>query len=148
MVPRRALAAGRRITHIVFMGMGEPLANYDGDCRRCASSTDQEGLRATRRGGSRSRRSGWRRRSSGWARGELRVNLAVSLNATTDELRDRLVPVNRGRHQALSRPCRRFPLPSRQRITFEYVLLKGVNDSEADARRWCSCSRDPRPRST
>jgi 23S rRNA (adenine2503-C2)-methyltransferase len=66
----------------------------------------------------------------------LRVNLAVSLHATTDEARDRLMPVNRGFPIArLIEACRRFPLPARQRMTFEYVLLDGVNDAPEDAQR-------------
>jgi len=63
-------------------------------------------------------------------------NLAVSLHATTDEMRDRLVPVNRKYALAdLVETCRRFPLRRRARITFEYVLLDGVNDTPEDARR-------------
>jgi 23S rRNA (adenine2503-C2)-methyltransferase len=66
----------------------------------------------------------------------MKVNLAVSLNATTDEVRDRIMPVNkRYPLKELLAACRRFPLEPRRRITFEYVLLKGVNDSEDDARR-------------
>jgi len=66
----------------------------------------------------------------------LMPNLAVSLHATTDELRERLVPVNRKYGLSdLLEACRRFPVKRRDRITFEYVLLKGVNDTAADARR-------------
>src|SRR6185503_5369060 len=67
---------------------------------------------------------------------ETRVNLAVSLTATTDELRGRLMPVDRRWPLAeLLRACREVPLPRRKRITFEYVMLAGVNDADADARR-------------
>ena len=70
------------------------------------------------------------------AREDLRVRLAISLHATTDEVRDRLMPVNKGFDlKALLDACRRFPLPMRQRMTFEYVLLDGVNDTPDDARR-------------
>ena len=63
-------------------------------------------------------------------------NLAISLHATTEEMRDRLVPVNRKYGLAdLVDACARFPLKRRERITFEYVLLKDVNDTDADARR-------------
>jgi 23S rRNA (adenine2503-C2)-methyltransferase len=66
----------------------------------------------------------------------LKVNLAVSLNATTDEVREKLMPVNRRWPIAeLLAACRRYPLEPRRRITFEYVLLRDVNDSEADALR-------------
>jgi 23S rRNA (adenine2503-C2)-methyltransferase len=70
------------------------------------------------------------------ARENLRVNLAVSLHAPTDEVRGRLMPVNRGWGlDDLLDACRRFPLPVRQRMTFEYTLLDGVNDSPEEARR-------------
>jgi 23S rRNA (adenine2503-C2)-methyltransferase len=69
-------------------------------------------------------------------RADVKVNLAVSLNATTDETRDRIMPVNRRYPlEDLLAACRRFPLAPRRRITFEYVLLRGVNDSEDDALR-------------
>jgi 23S rRNA (adenine2503-C2)-methyltransferase len=64
------------------------------------------------------------------------VNLAVSLNATTDEVRSRLMPINRRYPLAmLLDACRRFPLPARRMITFEYVMIKGINDTLEDARR-------------
>jgi 23S rRNA (adenine2503-C2)-methyltransferase len=67
---------------------------------------------------------------------EFQVNLAVSIHATTDELRDRLAPINRRYPLAdLLGACRRLPLQRRRRITFEYVMLDGVNDSPADAKR-------------
>ncbi len=64
------------------------------------------------------------------------MNLAVSLNATTDAVRDELMPINRRYPlRELMAVCRQFPLAPRQRITFEYILIRGVNDSLADARR-------------
>jgi 23S rRNA (adenine2503-C2)-methyltransferase len=70
------------------------------------------------------------------ARENLRVNVAVSLHAATDEVRSRLMPVNRGWGLTeLLAACRRFPLPVRQRMTFEYTLLEGINASPEDARR-------------
>ena len=64
------------------------------------------------------------------------VNLAVSLNATTDELRDRIMPVNRTYPlAALLKACREFPLPGRRKITIEYVMIGGINDSPDDAKR-------------
>jgi 23S rRNA (adenine2503-C2)-methyltransferase len=70
------------------------------------------------------------------AREPIMPNLAVSLHATTDQQRDRLVPINRKYPlEALIDTCRRFPVKRRNRITFEYVLLAGVNDTPEDARR-------------
>jgi 23S rRNA (adenine2503-C2)-methyltransferase len=64
------------------------------------------------------------------------VNLAVSLNATTDEVRNRLMPINRRYPlRALLDACKRFPLPARRMITFEYVMIRGINDTLEDARR-------------
>jgi 23S rRNA (adenine2503-C2)-methyltransferase len=66
----------------------------------------------------------------------IKVNLAVSLNATTDGVRDELMPVNRRYPLSeLMQACRQFPLAPSQRITFEYILIRGVNDSQADAKR-------------
>ena len=66
----------------------------------------------------------------------IKVNLAVSLNATTDEVRDELMPINRRYPlKELMEACRQFPLASRQRVTFEYILIRGINDSQADAKR-------------
>jgi 23S rRNA (adenine2503-C2)-methyltransferase len=64
------------------------------------------------------------------------VNLAVSLNATTDEMRSRIMPINRAYPlEELLDACRRYPLRPRRRITFEYVLIRGMNDSTDDAKR-------------
>jgi 23S rRNA (adenine2503-C2)-methyltransferase len=64
------------------------------------------------------------------------VNLAVSLNATTDEVRSRLMPINRKYPlKELLTACKRFPLPARRMITFEYVMIKGINDTLDDAKR-------------
>jgi 23S rRNA (adenine2503-C2)-methyltransferase len=130
----RTLPAGERLTHIVYMGMGEPLANYR------ATVTSLRLLIDPRAFGFSPRRitvstvglvSGIER----FARENLRVNLAISLHATSDDVRDRLMPVNKGIAIAeLLAACRRFPLPFRQRMTFEYVLLDGVNDGLAEAR--------------
>jgi 23S rRNA (adenine2503-C2)-methyltransferase len=133
------LAAPRRITNVVLMGMGEPLRNLDAVSEALLRMTTLMGFSGRRITVS----------TSGLPEGILalpaaapRVNLAVSLNATTDEQRDRIMPVNR-KHpiRELLGACRRYPLPRRRRITFEYVLLKGVNDSRADARRLLSLLR-------
>jgi 23S rRNA (adenine2503-C2)-methyltransferase len=125
----------KRITNIVLMGMGEPLANLDNVIRALQVITAEKGLAFSPRrvtvstdglvpGIDRLGRSG------------VKVNLAVSLNATTDDVRDRIMPVNRRYPIAeLLAACRRFPLEPRRRITFEYVLLKGVNDTRQDALR-------------
>lgn len=132
---RQGLAAGERITHIVYMGMGEPLANYSATVKSLRLLTDPQAF------GFSPRRitvstvglvSGIER----LAKESLKVNLAISLHATSNEIRDRIMPVNRGfAIEELLAACRRFPLPFRQRMTFEYVLLEDVNDSVEDARR-------------
>jgi 23S rRNA (adenine2503-C2)-methyltransferase len=132
---RRRLAPGTRITHVVYMGMGEPLANYAATARSLRLLTDARGLGFSPRRITVST-VGLVAGIERLAKEGLRVNLAISLHATTNEVRNRLMPVNRGVNiEALLAACRRFPLPTRQRMTFEYVLLDGVNDSPEDARR-------------
>jgi 23S rRNA (adenine2503-C2)-methyltransferase len=132
---RARLVAGARITHIVYMGMGEPLANYAATARSLRLLTDARGLGFSPRRITVST-VGLVAGIERLAKEGLRVNLAISLHATTDEVRDRLMPVNKGvKIEALLAACRRFPLPTRQRMTFEYVLLDGVIDSPEDARR-------------
>jgi 23S rRNA (adenine2503-C2)-methyltransferase len=129
------LPPGRRITHVVYMGMGEPLANYQATVTSLRTLTDPEaiGLSPRRVTVSTVGLVGGIERL---ARENLRVNLAISLHATSNEIRDRIMPVNRGfAIEELLAACRRFPLPVRQRMTFEYVLLDGVNDAPQDARR-------------
>jgi 23S rRNA (adenine2503-C2)-methyltransferase len=132
---RQGLAPGAPITPVVYMGMGEPLANYSATVKSLRLLTDPHAF------GFSPRRitistvglvSGIER----LARESLKVNLAISLHATSNEIRDRIMPVNRGfAIEELLAACRRFPLPFRQRMTFEYVLLDGVNDAVEDARR-------------
>lgn len=129
-----AAAAPRPLTNVVLMGMGEPLANYDDVVTAMEILTAEWGYAISPRRITVS--------TVGLAPqiprfiAETRVNLAVSLTATTDALRERLMPVNRRWPlAALLDACRRVPLPRRKRITFEYVMLDGVNDSDADARR-------------
>ncbi|WP_019015779.1 23S rRNA (adenine(2503)-C(2))-methyltransferase RlmN [Elioraea tepidiphila] len=126
--------APRLLSNIVLMGMGEPLYNYDNVALAMKIVMDGEGVALSRRRITLS--------TSGVVPmmdrcgAELGVNLAVSLHAVRDELRDALVPLNRKYPLAmLMEACRRYPGASNaRRITFEYVMLKGVNDSEADAR--------------
>lgn len=124
----------RLISNIVLMGMGEPLFNYDNVAIALRIIMDGEGIALSRRRITLStsgvvpmiRRVG----------AELGVNLAISLHAVTDALRDVLVPLNKKYPIAeLLQACREYPTASNaRRITFEYVMLKGINDSPADAR--------------
>ena len=124
----------RQLTNIVMMGMGEPLYNYDNVAKALKIVMDGEGLSVSRRKITLSTagvvpliaRCGE----------ELAVNLAISLHAVNDELRDVLVPINKKYPLAqLLEACRNYPAASNaRRITFEYVMLKGVNDSPAEAR--------------
>ena len=124
----------RLLSTIVLMGMGEPLYNYENVARAMRIVMDGEGIGLSRRRITLS--------TSGVvpmmdrAGAELGVNLAVSLHAVRDDLRDELVPLNRKYPIAeLLDACRRYPGASNaRRITFEYVMLRGVNDSEAEAR--------------
>jgi 23S rRNA (adenine2503-C2)-methyltransferase len=123
------------IRNIVFMGMGEPLANLENVTRAVKILISADGLQFSNRRVTIST-SGLVPEMEILGR-SVTVNLAVSLNATTDEQRDRLMPVNRKYPiQQLLDACRRFPLPSRRMITFEYVLIGGVNDSLDDAKRF------------
>jgi len=123
----------RLLSTIVLMGMGEPLYNYENVARAMRIAMDGEGIGLSRRRITLS--------TSGVVPmmdrcgAELGVNLAVSLHAVRDELRDELVPLNRKYPIAeLIAACRRYPGASNaRRITFEYVMLRGVNDSEAEA---------------
>lgn len=122
------------VNNIVLMGMGEPLHNLENVVRALQILYDTEGFNFGPRKVTLST-SGLVPEMLELGR-RIRVNLAVSLNATTDAVRDRLMPVNR-RYPlaALMEACRQFPLQPRQRITFEYILIRGVNDSLADAKR-------------
>jgi 23S rRNA (adenine2503-C2)-methyltransferase len=121
--------------NIVLMGMGEPLHNYDQTMKALRILADEQGLALSPRRVTLST-VGVLPALERLATEPLMPNLAVSLHATTDELRERLVPVNRKYGLSdLLEACRRFPVKRRDRITFEYVLLKGVNDTPADARR-------------
>ena len=122
------------IRNIVLMGMGEPLANLENVVRALRIITDPDGLQFSNRKVTVST-CGLVPELEELGR-RVTVNLAVSLNATTNAVRDRLMPVNR-RYPiaALLESCRRFPLPSRRYITFEYVLIRGVNDTLEDAKR-------------
>jgi 23S rRNA (adenine2503-C2)-methyltransferase len=129
---KRSLSVPERLTNIVFMGMGEPLANYDSVVRALENLLAADGMNFSHRKVTLStcglvpemKRLGQ----------DTTVNLAVSLNAADDATRSRLMPVNRkypiGR---LIQACREFPLPNRRMITFEYILIDGINDRDRDA---------------
>jgi 23S rRNA (adenine2503-C2)-methyltransferase len=132
------VAGSDRVSNLVFMGMGEPLHNYKNVIRALDILTDPNGADFSRRRITVS--------TAGLVPGieklaaetktALRVNLAVSLNATTDAVRDVLMPINKKWNIAkLLEAVRRFPLEKKRRVTFEYVLLDGVNDSDDDVRR-------------
>ena len=128
-------AGGDRVTNLVFMGRGEPLHNYDNVLRAIRVLLHPLGRNFSRRRITVST-SGLVPAIDRLAGEGLPVNLAVSLNASCDEQRDRIMPINKKYPLAeLLAALRRFPLERRQRITFEYVLLRGVNDSLQDARR-------------
>ncbi len=127
--------------NIVLMGMGEPLHNYDETMKALRMLAADCGLGVHPRRVTLST-VGVLPALERLAGEPLMPNLAVSLHATTEELRDRLVPVSRKYGLAdLIAACRRFPTPRRDRITFEYVLLRDVNDGLADARRLANLLR-------
>jgi len=123
------------IRNIVLMGMGEPLHNLDNVIPAIQIMIDGNGLQFSNRRVTVST-CGLVPEMARLGREIPNVNLAVSLNATTDELRDKIMPVNRSYPiKALLQACREFPLPGRRKVTFEYVMMGGVNDSLEDAKR-------------
>jgi 23S rRNA (adenine2503-C2)-methyltransferase len=124
----------RKITNVVLMGMGEPLYNFDNVREACLIAADGEGLAIGKRRITLS--------TSGVVPGiprwgdEAGTMLAISLHAVRDDLRDQLVPINKKWPiKELLQACRAYPgLSNAKRITFEYVMLKGVNDQVADAK--------------
>ena len=130
-----AQALRDRPFNIVFMGMGEPLHNYDGVLNAVRLLADPAGFGLAKRRITIST-SGLAPAIERLAGESVRPRLAVSLNATTDEVRDKLMPVNRNYPIArLLAACRRFAEATGEPFTFEYVLLAGVNDSDADVTR-------------
>jgi 23S rRNA (adenine2503-C2)-methyltransferase len=128
------LGQNGRLTNIVFMGMGEPLANYDAVVQAIRIITENNGLQFSNRHVTLST-VGLVSRIKDLGQ-DVTVNLAVSLNATTNDTRNALMPINRTfPMEALLAECRRFPLTSRRMITFEYVMIAGINDTPEDAIR-------------
>jgi len=125
----------RRITNLVYMGMGEPLHNYDNVMASLRILTHDLGVGLSQRRITVST-AGMVPRIARLGLEDVRPNLAVSLNAASDEVRDRIMPINRKWDiESLLSAIRAYPLEHRRRVTFEYVLLAGVNDSLADADR-------------
>ena len=127
-------APGRKVTNVVMMGMGEPLYNFDNVKAALAIVTDGDGLALSKRRVTLS--TAGVVPMIGRAGAEIGSGLAISLHAVRDELRDEIVPINRKYPiKELLDACRTYPGASNsRRITFEYVMLKNVNDSLADAR--------------
>ena len=122
------------LTNIVFMGMGEPLANYNSVVQAIRTITGNNGLQFSNRRVTLST-GGLAPRIDDLGR-DIRVSLAVSLNAADNATRNKLMPINRTYPiEMLLSACRKFPLPSRRTIMFEYVLIAGVNDTPRDAER-------------
>jgi len=133
---KRSMEEPGLLTNIVFMGMGEPLANYLGVTGAIGNLIASDGMNYSHRRVTLStcgivpmiRRLGT----------DTKVSLAVSLNAADDRTRDFLMPVNKTYNlKSLISACRDFPIASRKMITFEYILMKGVNDRPEDAKRVC-----------
>jgi 23S rRNA (adenine2503-C2)-methyltransferase len=129
---KRSVSNPDRLTNVVFMGMGEPLANYEAVKKAVKNLMDEEGMNFSRRRVTLS--------TCGlvpvMARlgNELNVKLAVSLNAADDKTRSQLMPVNRRYPlKQLIKACQAFPLARGERITFEYVLIRDINDRDVDA---------------
>ena len=141
LVARTALPEPPARSNIVFMGMGEPLLNSDSVLKAIRILTDDEAFSVSPRRITVST-AGMAEEIARFAEKAPPVGLAISLHATTNELRDRVMPINR-KHplEELLAAARALPLPKRRRITFEYVLLGGENDSPGDAKRLASLLR-------
>ncbi len=133
---KRSLKEPDRLKNIVLMGMGEPLANYDAVIKALRNLIEPEGMNFSHRKVTLStcglipemKKLGH----------DITVNLAVSLNGADDETRGRLMPINRKYPlDRLIEACKSFPLPNRRMITFEYILIKDINDRDRDARNLC-----------
>jgi 23S rRNA (adenine2503-C2)-methyltransferase len=122
---------GRKVTNVVFMGMGEPFHTYDETLRACRLLNDPDGFGLAARHISVST-VGVVPGIDRFAAEPLQLNLAVSLHAATDDLRDRLVPLNRTYPlDQVFAACDRYVKATRRKLLFEYVVLRGVNDTPA-----------------
>jgi len=130
--PKGRLIGPDRVTNIVFMGMGEPLNNLNNLIKSISILTEQRGLDMTNRRITVSTCGIVHKMNQLGL--ETDVNLAISLHAVSDKKRDGLMPVNnRYPLDKLLKACREYPLANRKRIMFEYIMLKGINDSDDDA---------------
>jgi 23S rRNA (adenine2503-C2)-methyltransferase len=130
-----SLEAGADRVNIVMMGQGEPLLNLANVIKATRLMMDPEGMAISPRRITLST-SGIIPKIEELGKEAIRPKLAISLNASTEEQRRELMPITRKYHLAdLMEACRRYPLRPWEKLTFEYVLLKGVNDTDADARR-------------
>jgi 23S rRNA (adenine2503-C2)-methyltransferase len=131
---RELAARGKRITNVVFMGMGEPFHNYDSVMQGVALLNDPQGFGLGHRHITIST-VGLVDKIDRFADEQLQVNLAISLHASSDELRSQLMPVNRRFPLSeLMAACERYVLRTNRKVFFEYVMLDGVNDGDACAR--------------
>ncbi|RTZ98019.1 MAG: 23S rRNA (adenine(2503)-C(2))-methyltransferase RlmN [Deltaproteobacteria bacterium] len=132
---RNELGDADKLTNLVFMGMGEPLANYDNLIAALAVITDNRCGMAFSANRVTLSTAGLVPKIIRLGR-DAAVSLAVSLNATNNQTRDQLMPINRRYPiETLIDACRNYPLKKRRKITFEYILIKGINDSPDDAER-------------
>jgi 23S rRNA (adenine2503-C2)-methyltransferase len=121
--------------NVVMMGMGEPLLNLQNVLKATRLLTDPKGIGMSEKRITLST-SGIVPKIAELGRAEIRPKLAISLNASTEEQRRQLMPITRKYHlKDLMDACRSYPLRPWEKLTFEYVLLKGVNDTDADAKR-------------
>ncbi|MCX7868938.1 MAG: 23S rRNA (adenine(2503)-C(2))-methyltransferase RlmN, partial [Terrimicrobiaceae bacterium] len=133
--------AGVRGSNIVFMGMGEPFANYDNLMKAIGILNAEWGAGLGARHMTVST-SGLAPRIRNFAEQPLQVRLAVSLHGATDEVRERIMPINRRYPLAeLLDACAYFVSRKKQRLTFEYILIRGVNDSPSQARELAGIAR-------
>ncbi len=132
---QRSLTEGTRLTNIVIMGMGEPLANYNNTMKAIEILTHPLGPAIGARRITLST-SGLVPLIKRLGNSGLNINLAISLNASTDEQRNQIMPINKKYPLAkLLDSCREYPLKRNRMLSFEYVLLDGINNSPEDARR-------------
>jgi len=133
----------RRVTNVVFMGMGEPFHNYDETLRACRLLNDETGFNLAARSISVST-VGVVPGIDRFAGEPLQLNLAVSLHAATDELRDRLVPLNRTYPlDEVFAACARYVRRTHRKVMFEYVVLRGVNDTDEQVQMLSARVRPP-----
>jgi len=132
---KKTLSDKASVTNIVLMGMGEPLANYANTLKAIELMTHPEAFKFSSRRVTLST-VGLIPELERLAKEKTSFRLAISLNASDEETRSRLMPINlRYPLKKLLELCRKFPLPPRARITFEYVMIEGENDSPEDAKR-------------